>query len=1563
MLEQYEPRLLLAGHAPSGADFTVTTPEDSTYTFASLDFRMTDPDDQPPDSPKSIIITALPNAGTLAFNHVPVIVAQEIPVLGAIDAAMLTFTPASNASGAPYATFAFQVKDDGGTANEGADVDPTPNTATINVTPVNDAPSGSGGTYYLAPLCNNITQYVLKASDFGFTDPNDSPPNGLLAVKLMLSGAGSLTDDGIPVAANQIIPVSDLSAGRLVYTVSGSAANGSPLATLTFQVQDDGGTANGGLDISPTPSTISFLLAKIMAPPIVLDRTLNVLEDVPYVLDTHWFPYSEVMGVDLTALKVTTLPTKGWLTDNGLNVAAGQIISAADIAAGNFRYLPGPTNAVGTPLTNFTYQGQVAGNAFCDGSNLDPTPRTLTINVIGISDAPIGQDHPVVAVEDTSYGFRTSDFPFTDPGDTPADPLRSVTIVSLPVLGSLALRNGSFVDLPVSAGQVIQATDIAASKLKFLAAPNAYGTPYTSFTFKIQDNGGTGFGGADIDNTPHTQTISVLWVNDMPSGTDRQVTTAEDIPFSFSASDFPINDSADFPANALKSVKITSLPATGQLQLAGVPVQLTDPPIQAANLTALRFVPGTDRNDLNTPKPFFSFQLQDAGGTNVVTGGDGSSAIGVDTDSTPNTITISVASVPDAPLGSNNTISGLEDTDYVFKSVDFLFSDPNDSPPDAFALLLINSLPDPSTGILMLNVNPVTFGQQIPVASIVAGQLRFRPAANGNGTAFSTFTFRVRDTGDTSNGGANLEPAANAHTITINVTPINDPPVGQNSTVQIFSCPSSTTYTFSVFDFAFTDSNDSPPNAMAAVIIESPPTIGTLTYGGAPVTAQMTPLVIPASNLATLQFTEPAMKNPPVATFTFQVKDFGGTANGGVDTDPIPKTISIIGVSGPNLRPSSGDAVINAVEDVPYQFGPSDFPIDTLYTNLVAVKIETLPSAGVLNDNNVPVVLGQIVPVADLSSKLLVYTPPANANGITLTSFAYSYRDDGGLCWSPVDFEYRQTLTINVASVNDPPSGADKTLTTWKDTPYRFLPIDFGFTDANDNPSNNFLAVTITTIPAAGSLQLGNNPVVAGQSISVSQISSLAFTPSPGAIASPYATFSFQVQDNGGTANGGSDVDPTSNTFTINVVGPWHNPQNPFDIDGDGQVPAQDALILSNYLNATGPGPVPANAKIGPPFYDVNNDQLVTNDDLALLLNYLSPGNDPPRSADQTITVFPNEFYVFSTDDFAFTDFGDVPPNNLKAIQIVTPPNGEFRLGVEPVLAGQFIAVQDLVAGRLAFFTNEPGDADAPFTSFTFKVQDDGGTASGNGDLASAENTITINVPPLNQPPVFQAGPEVEVFDDAGPISIAGWVTAISAGPPNEASQKVHFQVNNNSPSLFAVQPAVDSSGKLTFQPALGASGIAGIAIVAVDDGGTAHGGVDTSESQLFTIGVAPHKPLHNRIIPADVSGDGQVVAEDALDVINFISAFGSGPVPKSEPGEGPPLFYYDVTGDDYIAADDIIAIINYINAHPIVNPEATQLAVGSPAAGNSAADATSSDALYLLLAIDSAQQAQRRKA
>ena len=102
----------------------------------------------------------------------------------------------------------------------------------------------------------------------------------------------------------------------------------------------------------------------------------------------------------------------------------------------------------------------------------------------------------------------------------------------------------------------------------------------------------------------------------------------------------------------------------------------------------------------------------------------------------------------------------------------------------------------------------------------------------------------------------------------------------------------------------------------------------------------------------------------------------------------------------------------------------------------------------------------------------------------------------------------------------------------------------------------------------------------------------------------------------------------------------------------------------------------------------------------------------------------------------------------------------------------------DVIAGTPTFAPAANANGNA-FANFTFQVQDDGGTANGGVDTDPAPKTITINVTPVNDPPSFTAGANVTVLEDSGAYSQT-WATAISAGPPDESGQVVHFNVSNN---------------------------------------------------------------------------------------------------------------------------------------------------------------------------------------
>lgn len=144
------------------------------------------------------------------------------------------------------------------------------------------------------------------------------------------------------------------------------------------------------------------------------------------------------------------------------------------------------------------------------------------------------------------------------------------------------------------------------------------------------------------------------------------------------------------------------------------------------------------------------------------------------------------------------------------------------------------------------------------------------------------------------------------------------------------------------------------------------------------------------------------------------------------------------------------------------------------------------------------------------------------------------------------------------------------------------------------------------------------------------------------------------------------------------------------------------------------------------------------------------------------------------------------------------------------------------------------------YSPSTHYVGEDAFTFSVSSRLTtSAPALVAITVEPVNHAPSFLRGPDLTVLATGGPQKVAGWATRISAGPANESSQTVKFEVlGNTNPGLLSAGPAVTSSGDLTFAPNPGSSGSTTITLVLKDNGGTANGGVDTSAPQRFTITV-----------------------------------------------------------------------------------------------------------------------------
>jgi len=1388
--------------APVGTSTTVTTLEDTAYTFTAADFGFTDPSDSPANTLLAVKITTLPANGSLTLNGVAVTSGQFISAAN-IASGLLKFTPAANANGTGYTSFTFQVQDNGGTANGGVDLDTSARTMTVNVTAVNDAPSGASRS--VTTLEN--TSYVFSAADFGFTDANDSPANNLLAVKITtVPGAGNLTLNGIAVNAGDFVLASDIAAGKLVFDPALNAT-GTNYASLTFQVQDDGGTANGGIDLDATPRTLNInVTLDLNTAPQGADNTLTGLEDTPYVFNTADFGFSDpgdTPADNLLAIRISTLPAQGTLALNGIAVNAGDFILASDIAASRLTYTPA-ANAHGLSYTSFTFQVQDDGGTAGGGVDLDPVARTITMDITQVNDAPVGTNKTLTMLEESVHTFGAADFGFTDPNDGPANAWTAVMITTLPGAGTLSL-NG----VAVTSGQLISAADVNAGLLTFASAANGHGTGYTSFTFQVQDDGGTANGGVDLDPTARTLTVDVTSINDAPVGTSNTVSTNEDSAYTFSTADFGFIDPNDAPANALLAVKITTTPLAGGLTLNGVAINNGDL-VQASDIAAgkLVFTPAADAHGAGYAS--FTFQVQDDGGT---------ANAGVDLDATPRTMTVDVTAVNDAPVGTNHTVSTNEDTAYTFSAADFGFTDPHDAP--ANALLAVKITTVPANGSFTLNGVAVTAGDVVQAIDIAAGKLVFTPTTNAHGAAYTSFTFQVQDNGGTANGGVNLD--ATARTMTIDVTSVNDAPAGANNTV---TTNEDTAYTFTATDFGFTDASDSPVNTLLAVKISTLPANGSLTLHGAAVTAGQ---FVSAADIASglLTFTPAANANGTGYTsFTFQVQDNGGTAHGGVDLDPTARTMTV-DVTAVNDAPLGTNHTVSTDEDTAYTFSAADFGFtdasDSPANTLLAVKITTVPANGSLTLNGVAITAGQFISAANITSGLLKFTPDANLSGPDYASFTFQVQDNGGTTNSGVDLDASaRTMTIDVTAVNDAPVGTSNTVSTNEDTAYTFTTADFGFTDPSDSPANTLLAVKISTTPGAGTLTLNGAVVTNGQFVSAADIISglLTFTPAANANGTGYASFTFQVQDNGGTAHGGVDLDPTARTMTVDVTSVNEAPAGTnqtvstnegsaytFSSADFGFTDASDSP--ANTLLAVKISTLPANGSLTLHGAAVTAGQFVSAADIAAGLLTFTPEanangtgyasftfqvqdnggtasggvdldptartmtfdviavNDAPVGTNHTVSTSEDSSYTFTTADFGFTDPNDTPANTLLNIKIGTlPTNGSLTLNGMAVTTGQFISATNIDAGLLSF-TPAANANGTGYASFTFQVQDNGGTANSGVDLDPIARTLTVDVAPVADPSIaLVPGAGYDVVEQTG-MTLSGTglsIASIDAG-------------------------------------------------------------------------------------------------------------------------------------------------------------------------------------------------------
>ena len=300
---------------PSASNGTVTTNEDTAYTFAAANFNFSDTD--PGDTLESVQIITLPasGTGTLALSGTPVTAGQEI---AEADIGTLTYTPPANANGAGYASFTFGVSD--------GEIPSPAYTMTINVTAVNDAPTVATAIPDQPATAGTAFSYAFPANTFSDADIGDTltyaatKADGATLPAWLSFAAGTRTFSGTPQAADVgtvavKVTASDGNGGSVsdTFDITVSAAGDTTPPTLTSATVFEGGVFinlqfSENILQSNLPSTTTFTVTAAGSAVTVYNVLLAV---APAPLNAFWILVRPTIHQGQVVVVTYTDPTAG----------------------------------------------------------------------------------------------------------------------------------------------------------------------------------------------------------------------------------------------------------------------------------------------------------------------------------------------------------------------------------------------------------------------------------------------------------------------------------------------------------------------------------------------------------------------------------------------------------------------------------------------------------------------------------------------------------------------------------------------------------------------------------------------------------------------------------------------------------------------------------------------------------------------------------------------------------------------------------------------------------------------------------------------------------------------------------------------------------------------------------------------------------------------------------------------------------------------------------------------------------------------------------------------------
>ena len=462
--QQIAIRIVNANELPTSSNATILGTEDVTYTFAPTDFPFVDLDAG--DSLSAVRIDSLPTAGMLTLGGTAVAAGQVI-TQAQIAAGALVFAPAPDGNGSPYASLTFSVADSaGGFAL-------APSTLTLNIAPVNDAPTllaNTGATF------NEGATGVLLAGQLALADVDNTAAQLSFTLRA-LPANGSLQLNGAALALGASFTQADLNAGLITYVHDGSET-----LTDSFGVDFTDGALGG------TSVVFSIAINPINDAPVLTSAQIVVQQGAMTVLDPALIAASDPDSPLASLSFIVGSVTAGYFDHAANPGVAITSFTPGELAAGQIRFIHDGSDAA--PAIDLSVSdGSAASPAQRPAVTFVPLPtkpQTQPNSTTPVTpESPAADPLPTETVADEATD-TPSDTATDTPSDTPATALaddfgtdingdsgrpaadgsgQSVAQIQRRLLGSPALRHTGFATTIPRSVPVVSNNDVTEGAL------------------------------------------------------------------------------------------------------------------------------------------------------------------------------------------------------------------------------------------------------------------------------------------------------------------------------------------------------------------------------------------------------------------------------------------------------------------------------------------------------------------------------------------------------------------------------------------------------------------------------------------------------------------------------------------------------------------------------------------------------------------------------------------------------------------------------------------------------------------------------------------------------------------------------------------------------------------------------------------------------------------------------------------------------------------------------------------------------------------------------------------